>query len=31
MQIEDNHDGLGNKTITLSNAVGAGGGAGHKS
>lgn len=31
MQIEDNYDGLGNKNITLSNAMGAGGGDGHKS
>lgn len=30
MQTEDNHDGLGNKNIALSKAMGAGGRAGHK-
>lgn len=30
VQTEDNHDGLGNKNIALSKAMGAGGRAGHK-
>ena len=30
MQTEDDHDGLENKNITLSKAMGAGGRAGHK-